>query len=102
MAENKKASTMADLNEQHNNKQIAKDCQVEAYITRPMNRQDLILKVLGEREMTARQLAYEMGYSDLNAVKPRLTELIKQGKVKRVGKALDELTGRNTSIYKVV
>lgn len=55
-------------------------------------RQAMILGCLHGRKMTARQIAYELGFSDLNAVKPRLTELRKAGRVKAVGKQKDPLT----------
>ena len=49
-----------------------------------------------------RQIAYELGFSDLNAVKPRLTELRKAGRVKAVGKQKDPLTGVSVAVYEVV
>ena len=49
--------------------------------------------------MTARQLAYKLGYSDLNAVKPRLTELMRDNKVKAVDKFKDGLTGRSVEVF---
>lgn len=73
----------------------------EAYLTRPINpRSRQILYTLGNRTMTARQLAYEMGFSDLNAVKPRLTEMQEQGRIKAVGKTTDTLTGRTVAVWR--
>ena len=74
----------------------------ESYLTRPTARQSQILYTLGTREMTARQLCYEMGFTDLNSVKPRLTELKQQGRVVAVGKAYDELTGKNVAVWRKV
>lgn len=51
-------------------------------------------------EMTAREISYALQYSDLNAVKPRLTELRGIGKVLAVGKKYDKITDRNVTIYK--
>lgn len=51
-------------------------------------------------EMTAREISYALQYSDLNAVKPRLTELRGLGKVLAVGKKYDKITDRNVTIYK--
>lgn len=51
-------------------------------------------------EMTAREIAYALRYNDLNAVKPRLTELRGLGKVLAVGKKYDKITDRNVTIYK--
>jgi predicted ArsR family transcriptional regulator len=52
--------------------------------------------------MTARQIANEMGFSDLNAVKPRLTELQSMGRIEAIDKGYDELTGRNVAIWRAV
>ena len=81
---------------------ITKETRQEAFITRPVRRKTAILEVLGEREMTAREIAYEMGYQDLNAVKPRLSELVGKGRVEVVGKAFDEVTKRKVAIYRRV
>ena len=80
--------------------EITKETRLESYITRPNKRQTIILEVLDEGDMTARQIAYKLGFTDLNAVKPRLTELIKAGKVEVVGKAFDLTTRRNTAVYR--
>lgn len=61
----------------------------------------LILGVLRGREMTAREIAYALGFRDLNAVKPRLTELCKGGRVQRTGKKKDCVTGVRVSVYEV-
>ena len=39
---------------------------------------------------------------DLNYVKPRLTELVKMGKIEVVGKQVDHRTGRHNSLYTLV
>lgn len=57
-------------------------------------RQAMILGCLHGRQMTARQIAYELGFSDLNAVKPRLTELRKAGRVKGGGQTERPAHGR--------
>lgn len=82
-----------------NKNQVTKETRLESYIKRPVTRANEILNVMGDERMTARQIATKMGFSDLNAVKPRLTELKKQGLINAVGKALDLTTGRNTAIY---
>lgn len=79
---------------------ITEETRLEGYILRPVKRCDEILEFMGDRELTARQIAYGMGYSDLNAVKPRITELKKAGKVEAVGKTKDDLTGRNVAVYR--
>lgn len=82
--------------------EITKETRLEAYITRPVTRASAIIKFMGERELTAREIAYGMGYTDLNAVKPRLTELKAQGKVEVIGKQKDITTGKSVAIWKVV
>lgn len=84
----------------HNNSNITKETRQEAYVVRPATRAVEILKVLGDREMTAREIAYELGFSDLNAVKPRLTELKEIGVIEVVGKKLDHITNRNVAIWR--
>lgn len=80
-------------------------CQItrqESFLTRPTARQSQILYTLGNRKMTARQLAYEMGFKDLNAVKPRLTEMKKSGLVIATETAYDQLTGKNVALWRKV
>ena len=66
-----------------------------------------ILEILGERKMTAREIEKEMnrrGYSkyfDMNHVRPRLTELVKDyGKLIECGVKKDNLTKKKVAIYK--
>lgn len=67
------------------------------------NRYNLIMGCIGTREMTARMIAYALGYSDLNAVKPRITELCKKyHKLEVVGKKKDFITGKMVAVYKAV
>lgn len=74
----------------------------ESFLQRPTPRAVQILYTLGNRTMTARQLATEMGFSDLNSVKPRLTELQQAGRIEAIDKGYDELTGRNVAIWRAV
>ena len=41
-------------------------------------------------------------YPDLNAVKPRLSEMKEAGTVKVIGKAYDNVTKRNVAVYMAV
>lgn len=82
---------------------IARENRLESYIQRPLTkRQREILEVLGDKEMTARQICQKMRHTDMNFVRPRLTELERMGKVEIIGKAYDKLTQRNTSLYRRV
>lgn len=67
------------------------------------NRYNLIMGCIGNNEMTARMIAYALGHSDLNAVKPRITELCKKyHKLEAVGKKKDFITGKMVATYKAV
>ncbi|HWS31019.1 MAG TPA: DNA gyrase [Clostridia bacterium] len=62
------------------------------------SRQQMILGVLN-RPMTAREIAHQLGYYDLNAVKPRITELVQAGTLFEAGSKHDIYTDRNVTIY---
>ena len=62
----------------------------------------LILGVLGDNEMTAREIAFAAGFSDMNAVRPRLTELLGCGVIETTGTKCDPLTHKMVSVYKRV
>lgn len=81
---------------------ITKQTRRESYLNRPVARSVAILEVLGDNLMTSREIAKEMGYLDLNAVKPRLTELLDGGLVEVAGKVLDETTNRSVVVWKTV
>lgn len=79
---------------------ITEETRLESYISTPTSeRKQMILKILGDKQMTARMIAYALGFRDLNAVKPRLTELKKEGRVVVVGKAYDETTERRVAVF---
>lgn len=79
--------------------QITKETRLESYISRPVRRCQLILDTLGNRDMTAREIAYELHFSDLNGVKPRISEMVKKGKITVVGKRFDPVTGKKVAVY---
>ena len=80
--------------------EITKETRQESYIRRPVTRKEDILRFMGNKAMTARQIAYGMGYTDLNAVKPRLTELKAEGKIKVIEKAYDSVSDRNVAVWR--
>ena len=95
------ATHTADEKVQYQNTRVLKECQLDAFMMcEPQKRKRAILDAIGSSEMTARQIAYKMGFSDLNAVKPRLSEMVRSGDVEVVGKALDKRTDRKVSIYR--
>jgi repressor of nif and glnA expression len=65
-----------------------------------------ILEVLGNNEMTAKEIAVEMrnkGYiptSERNFVSPRLTEMSIDGRVEPTGKRKCQFTGKTVTTYK--
>lgn len=65
-----------------------------------------ILEVLGDRKMTAKEIAVEMhakGYiptSERNFVSPRLTEMSIDGRVEPVDKKRCQYTHKTVTIYK--
>ena len=80
---------------------ITEETRLESYLKTPTSKRcKMILEALGEDEMSARQIAYKLGFSDLNAVKPRLTEMKNEGVIEATGKAYDSLTNRNVAIFK--
>ena len=58
-----------------------------------------ILVALQAGPMTARCVMQVLGYSDLNSVRPRLTELVQEGAVEEVGMLWDEVSERKVSVY---
>lgn len=81
---------------------ITKETRLEAYIQRPTPRAKQIMEVIGDREMTSREIAEEMGFTDMNAVKPRMAELKNLGKVKAVAKKKDPITNVRVAVWKKV
>lgn len=100
------ATQSADTKSQLQNKPIDPICQetrFESFMQcEPNKRCRMILDALGDKEMTARQIARALGFWERNAVAPRLTEMVDRGEVEVTGKAFDELTKRNVSTYRRV
>ena len=97
---NKKAPEGANKIFQADNTTISKECQLESWKKFDnAKRCRMILSQL-DKPRTAREIAYRLGFSDLNAVKPRLSEMKARGTVEVIGKAYDALTERNVSVYR--
>jgi len=77
----------------------------DAIKTKRSDRRNLILEILGSRQMTASELTEELlakgyiKYYDRNFVAPRLTELKEAGIVETVGKRLCKRTNKNVAIW---
>ena len=71
-------------------------------------KRQLVLDVLGAKELTAREIAVEMHargllpYPARAVIQPRITELVEAGIIEAVGTKLDEETDRKVAVYKVV
>ena len=69
-------------------------------ITDKNTRQEIIMGCFRHfGNMTARECGKKLGYNDLNSVKPRITELCEQGKLKAINKVYDIETGRNVAVF---
>ena len=78
---------------------VTQETRREAYRNRP-TRNAVILDALGREELTAREIAYRLGFTDLNAVKPRLTEMKEAGILIADKKTLDTVTGRKVALWR--
>lgn len=56
---------------------------------------------VGELWLTDRQVMNKLGLTDMNAVRPRLSELIKAGILIECGKTKDETTGKTVRLCTV-
>lgn len=80
----------------------------EAIVNKREARRNLILDILGDRQMTVSEIVKEMldegiiRYYDRNFVAPRLTELKDAGKVKVVGKRTCIMSGKQIAVWQKV
>ena len=66
-------------------------------------RQTSILSAMGNDTLTAREIAYRMGFGDdLNKVRPRITELVEQGKIVVTEIRCCPVTQRRVAAFKAV
>lgn len=65
-------------------------------------RQALIISVLREGPATASEVADALGFGDLNAVKPRLNELLKMGVVREAGTRKSTRSTCQNTIYEYI
>lgn len=100
MQTNKKAPEGANKIFQVDSNTIPKECQLESFKKLDnAKRCRMILSQL-DKPRTAREIAYRLGFSDLNAVKPRLSEMKARGTVEVTQKEKDSITNRNVSVYR--
>jgi predicted ArsR family transcriptional regulator len=88
---------------------ITRETRKESHIKtdkKSMQRREIILSILGNKEMTAHQIiegllaGNHIFYYDPNFARPRLTELLKDGKIETVRKERCRKTGRTVAVYK--
>ncbi len=88
-----------------NNTKETRRASYDAIKTKRTDRRNLILEMLGGRQLTASELTEELlakgyiRYYDRNFVAPRLTELKEAGIVETVGKRPCRRTGKNVAIW---
>lgn len=83
--------------------EITQETRLRSFLIAPrQNRYRMILDVLENREMTANEIRKALGFSDLNAVRQRLTELKDKGLIEAVGKKWDKDTERTVAVFKKV
>lgn len=81
---------------------ITANCRAESL--QKLDKRSRSMNILGvlTEPMTAREIAGRLGFTDLNAVKPRLTELKDAGLVEVTGTRKDPVTDRTVSIFRRV
>ena len=62
---------------------------------------EIIHAVRGMKECTVRELCERLGYSDLNAIRPRCTELIDKGVLEEAGSKKCDKTGRTVMTVRI-
>lgn len=83
------------------NEEVTDKTRLDAWLSRT-NRVEDIKRVLGEHAMTAREIAYALGFTERNAVAPRLTEMMKRGEVFVCGRTKDKVTGKSVAVYRLM
>lgn len=82
--------------------EITKETRRESFLKRPQSeRKRMILRVLSGKEMTARQIANELGFIEMNMVRPRITELKNEGLIEAVDKVYDNATKSTVAIFAI-
>lgn len=82
---------------------IGEECRNESYISvDKKTMQKLILNILSNKELTAREIKIRGHFNDMNSVRPRLNELKKNGKIVVIGYKTCDYTGKKVSVFKAV
>lgn len=67
-------------------------------VDKPTRRGQILAAWVGE--MTAREVANTLGFLDMNAVRPRITELYEEGLLEEAGIKLDPVTRRRVTCWR--
>ena len=83
--------------------------KIESYIKtiseeKPLTRQTEIIEILQKypNGLTASEILYVLGKTEMNYVRPRLTEVLQAEKVVESGLKLDKDTNRTVHVFKAV
>lgn len=86
--------------------EITKDTRMRSFLkTERIPKRLQVLDIIGNKEMTAHEVAYEMynkgllPYPARAIIQPRLTELVEKGLLEVIGDKLDMTTNRSVAIY---
>ena len=100
MQTNKEAPEGANKIFQADNTTIPKECQLESWKKFDNAKRCRAILDAMDKPMTAREIAYKLKFYDLNAVKPRLSEMKARGTVEVIKKVDDDLTKRKVGLYR--
>ena len=82
---------------------ITKETRQASYLERPVCRQEQIMEIFRQASgpLTARQVLHQLGIADMNSARPRITELLKAGRIKAACKVKDGTTGNMVAAFVV-
>lgn len=86
-------SPAADKTNHFYSSTILERCQYESHESTKVDKSKrvrLILSAMGESALTAREIVERIGFSDMNTVRPRLTEMVASGLVEVIGVKYDK------------
>jgi predicted ArsR family transcriptional regulator len=84
---------------------VTKETRRLSYLAlEPKNRKEMILQALAKHgPMTAREIKDVLGFDDMDAVRPRLTDLMKKDRlIKAERMKTDDLTGKPVAVFELM
>ena len=67
----------------------------------PNRAQEVLQAVRTIGRATDRQVRDALGFDDMNAVRPRITELVKRGTLREIGDAVDPITNKRVRVVSI-